>query len=260
MTADVRALVPQPVRETSQEMKLVVFVPRDAVEQIRGALATAGAGQIGEYEVCSFASDGWGTFFGTDGSTDPAVGESGRLEEVEEVRLEMVCSRHGAAAGGRDAAAVPPVRRARVRCVRAAAQADARERDGAPAGARPARDGAADRRAAAGAPGRHADQVRAARGDGRETRRCAGSRSCPGSGGDLVGHAVDEGCELFVTGEMTHHAVLGANARGLAVLLAGHTNTERGYLPRLAEKLGGLMPGVAFEISRADRDPLLVLK
>ena len=82
----------------------------------------------------------------------------------------------------------------------------------------------------------------------------------PGSGGDLVSTAVDEGCELFVTGEMTHHTVIGANARGLGVLLAGHTNTERGYLPRLADRLGALLPGVAFELSKSDGDPLLVLK
>lgn len=36
---------------------------------------------------------------------------------------------------------------------------------------------------------------------------------------------------------MQHHEVLGAVARGRYVILCGHTNTERGYLPILAKKL-----------------------
>ena len=58
---------------------------------------------------------------------------------------------------------------------------------------------------------------------------------------------------------MTHHDVISATARGMGVLLAGHTNTERGYLPRLAERLRDEMDGTEFRISAADRDPLVVL-
>src|SRR5262249_55150593 len=49
----------------------------------------AGGGQIGKYSSCSFRSTGVGTFFGEDG-TNPAVGESGQLEHVDEMRLEIV--------------------------------------------------------------------------------------------------------------------------------------------------------------------------
>ena len=69
--------------------KLVVFVPREALEAVRDALFAAGAGRIGAYERCSWYSAGTGTFFGGEG-TDPAVGGAGREERVAELRLETV--------------------------------------------------------------------------------------------------------------------------------------------------------------------------
>ena len=56
---------------------------------MRDALFAAGAGRIGAYERCSFYSPGTGTFFGTENS-DPTVGEAGREERVEELRLEVL--------------------------------------------------------------------------------------------------------------------------------------------------------------------------
>jgi len=50
---------------------------------------------------------------------------------------------------------------------------------------------------------------------------------------------------------------LRAHALGLEVLLAGHTNTERGYLPRLAESIRARHPGVEVVVSERDRDPIL---
>ena len=64
---------------------------------------------------------------------------------------------------------------------------------------------------------------------------------------------------MFVSGEMKHHEVLAATQRGLSVLLAGHTNTERGYLKRLALRLNGILGGHEVLVSKADRDPIRVL-
>ncbi|HYY03958.1 MAG TPA: hypothetical protein VE736_08745 [Gaiellaceae bacterium] len=69
--------------------KLVWFVPEDALEQTRDAVFRAGAGRIGEYERCSWYTRGEGTFLGGAGS-DPALGERGREERVEEFRVETV--------------------------------------------------------------------------------------------------------------------------------------------------------------------------
>jgi hypothetical protein len=69
--------------------KLVVFVPPEALDQVRDALFAAGAGRIGDYERCSWYTEGTGTFFGGEG-TDPSVGEKGQEERVPELRLETV--------------------------------------------------------------------------------------------------------------------------------------------------------------------------
>jgi hypothetical protein len=69
--------------------KLVVFVPREALDSVREALFEAGAGRIGDYERCSWYTEGTGTFFGREG-TEPSVGQAGREQRVAELRLETV--------------------------------------------------------------------------------------------------------------------------------------------------------------------------
>jgi hypothetical protein len=72
-----------------QQRKLVVFVPREALDDVRNALFQAGAGRIGEYERCSWYTAGTGTFLGGEESS-PAIGERGREQRVSELRLETV--------------------------------------------------------------------------------------------------------------------------------------------------------------------------
>jgi hypothetical protein len=69
--------------------KLVVFVPREALDAVRDAVFAAGAGRIGDYERCSWYTEGTGTFFGG-AETDPTVGVAGQEEQVPELRLETV--------------------------------------------------------------------------------------------------------------------------------------------------------------------------
>jgi hypothetical protein len=69
--------------------KLVVFVPAEALNAVRDAIFAAGAGRIGDYERCSWYTEGTGTFIGGEGSA-PTVGEKGREEHVPELRLEVV--------------------------------------------------------------------------------------------------------------------------------------------------------------------------
>ena len=71
-------------------MKIVVFVPVEAADKVRAVLSESGAGHIGNYDHCSFSVRGVGRFRGLEG-TNPAVGESGKLEEVEEERIETIC-------------------------------------------------------------------------------------------------------------------------------------------------------------------------
>jgi hypothetical protein len=69
--------------------KLIVIVPLEALDSVRDAVFAAGAGRIGNYERCSWYTEGTGTFLPGAGS-DPAIGEPGAEERVPELRLETV--------------------------------------------------------------------------------------------------------------------------------------------------------------------------
>ncbi|PLW09763.1 hypothetical protein PCANC_24028 [Puccinia coronata f. sp. avenae] len=94
---------------------------------------------------------------------------------------------------------------------------------------------------------------------------------CAGSGGSICS-ALGKSCDAFVTGEMSHHELLSANARGIHVILTAHTNTERFFLakvlqPRLHELLANKAVQMSANehpqwdviVSSADRDPLVVV-
>ena len=77
-----------PVRE-EQWYKLAVFVPVENADELRIALAKAGAGKLGEYSGCSYSLEGTGRFIPTEDAI-PYIGESGQLVEVKEQKVEVV--------------------------------------------------------------------------------------------------------------------------------------------------------------------------
>jgi dinuclear metal center YbgI/SA1388 family protein len=74
-------------------LKLVTFVPTAHADKVRKALFTAGAGHIGNYDACSYNLTGEGTFrAGAD--TNPFIGEKGQIHTETEVRIETVLPMH----------------------------------------------------------------------------------------------------------------------------------------------------------------------
>lgn len=69
--------------------KLVVFCPASHVENLRKALFSAGAGNIGNYDECSFNTEGVGSFRPGNG-TNPFEGVIGRTSSVPEIRIEVI--------------------------------------------------------------------------------------------------------------------------------------------------------------------------
>ncbi|WP_195572715.1 Nif3-like dinuclear metal center hexameric protein [Paenibacillus sp. 1001270B_150601_E10] len=69
--------------------KLVVFVPKSHADSVRTAILDTGAGHIGDYSHCSFNVEGEGTFKPLEG-TNPFIGSTGTVEQVEEVRIETI--------------------------------------------------------------------------------------------------------------------------------------------------------------------------
>ncbi|KAM4623729.1 NIF3-like protein 1 isoform 2-T2 [Polymixia lowei] len=80
---------------------------------------------------------------------------------------------------------------------------------------------------------------------------------CAGSGASVLNGV---GADLYITGEMSHHEVLDAVARGTSVILSDHSNSERGFLSVFRERLAVRLPdSVTVALSKADRDPLEVV-
>lgn len=69
--------------------KLVTFVPPGHLEKLRESLFSAGAGNIGNYDSCSFVLEGTGSFRGNENS-NPFIGEKGKLSLEKENRLELI--------------------------------------------------------------------------------------------------------------------------------------------------------------------------
>ncbi len=81
----------EPVGDTPLD-KVTVYVPGAAAQPVLNALSEAGAGRIGNYERCGYFVEGTGTFLPLHGA-DPHIGRVGVVEEVAELRLEMVLPR-----------------------------------------------------------------------------------------------------------------------------------------------------------------------
>jgi len=74
---------------SSNQNKISVFVPTTHADKVADAMHNAGAGIIGEYSNCSFRTLGTGTFKGSEKS-NPKVGSKGKIERVEEVKIEVL--------------------------------------------------------------------------------------------------------------------------------------------------------------------------
>lgn len=80
---------------------------------------------------------------------------------------------------------------------------------------------------------------------------------CAGSGASVLNGVK---ADLYITGEMSHHEVLDATAKGTSVILSDHSNSERGFLAVFRERLAVRLPvDVTVAVSKADRDPLEVV-
>lgn len=73
--------------------KLTTYVPTKDADALRTALFQAGAGTIGNYENCSFNTQGTGTFKGNEAS-NPQIGERGKYHKEEETKISVTFKKH----------------------------------------------------------------------------------------------------------------------------------------------------------------------
>lgn len=73
--------------------KLITYTIPENAEQLRNALFDAGAGKIGNYEDCSFNSQGIGTYMGNENS-NPEIGDRFEFVEAPEIKIEVTFEKH----------------------------------------------------------------------------------------------------------------------------------------------------------------------
>ena len=72
--------------------KIFVFVPVSHADGVRQVIGEAGAGAIGNYTHCTFSTRGIGRFK-LEAGANPTIGEVVKIEEVEEERIETICTK-----------------------------------------------------------------------------------------------------------------------------------------------------------------------
>eukprot|EP00128_Syssomonas_multiformis_P014852 Colp12_sorted_trinity150504_noHs@28252 len=243
---------------STEQVKIVTFVPHDALEKVHKALSAIPAvGVIGDYSHCSYRIEGTGSFLGNE-KTNPTVGKSGVLETAPEVRLEMVASKSAVDQVATVIKATHPYEEP-------AWEVYALE-------AKPVAGTGSGRIITLDTPITLVELISRMKAHlGVPFLRLAAPVSfakdspviktvavCAGSGASVLRGVK---ADAYVTGEMGHHEALEATSNGIPVLLAEHSNSERGFLKSLAEELSSRIKAhnVPVVVSKLDRDPLVVV-
>jgi dinuclear metal center YbgI/SA1388 family protein len=229
------------------QCKVVVFVPANEADAVAEAMFRAGSGRIGDYEKCSFRTQGVGTFHGSE-STNPAIGKAGRYETVEEIRMEAITPK----------SKLPAV----IEALRTAHSYEEPAFDIYPLSDAPQRGigryGTLPKSIAVSALARRlkkklsAVNTQIVSAPGQTVSRAS---ICVGAAGTLP-FAIHPGrSDVIITGEIRHHDALAIRRRGCAAIALGHWSSERPVLATMADRLREMIPSLNVQISEADCDP-----
>jgi len=228
--------------------KLAVYVPSTHLDLVRQALGDAGAGWIGNYSHCSFASVGFGRFLPKDGAK-PWIGCKGKMEEVEEYKLESLVEGHklsGVLSAMKSAHPYDEIAYDLVKMSN-----DAKYGLG--------RIGLLPEPMSLGAfstllgdlLGCYSLKI-----TGDEERAIKKVAVCGGSGSNYVALSHRSGADVLVTGDIGHHAALEALQLGLALVDPGHYYSEHPIISRLESFLKDTIPGLVVVQYPGCTDPL----
>lgn len=214
-----------------KSFKLVVYVPVDHTEAVFSAMSRAGAGYVGNYSHCGFQLTGTGTFMPLEGA-NPQTGEVGTLARVQETRMETIVPERKLKAVISAMLKAHPYEEVAYDVIELK---NAYEEYGLGVlGYLPEVSDWAT----------FAAKIRAlfpnARVTGRVNEHVRKVAVCGGSGGELLYAAAARGADVFITGDVSYHQSLDAKAEGIAVVDAGHYETEVLILEQWEELLAEL--------------------
>ncbi len=233
-------------------LKLVVFVPVGHEDAVADALFSAGGGQIGAYDQCSFRSSGEGTFRPGPG-TQPYLGTVGQREKTEEVRLETIIPKRKLLRVLEKMQKAHPYEEVAYDLLPLQNQVP-----GAGLGriGRLAQQVSLGEFAARVKDSLGCDHLRLIGADQMPVRKVA---LCGGSGAFLLQTAHRQGADVLVTGDVKYHEARQAEELGIALIDAGHFATEQLMIEQVTQSLQAaarqLNWGVAFEAYTGEEDP-----
>lgn len=215
-----------------QCFKLVVYVPKTHIEDLHFALVNSGAGHIGNYSDATFRTSGIGTFKAQKGA-NPHIGEIGVLKEVEEVKIETIVSKKG----------LKKVLDAMIKAhpyEEVAYDIIAIENEVNPYGI--GRVGYLPKQITL----RELIEIVKVK-LGIETIKYVGNLDkkvskvsiCTGAGSGYIKDSVSKSCNVMITGDLKYHEAMDAEENNIAIIDAGHFETENIYcheLKRILEK------------------------
>lgn len=232
-------------------LKLVTFVPVAEADKVRRALFATGCGNIGNYDSCSYNSEGEGTFR-ANAEARPFCGEIGELHREPEVRIETIL----------------PVYKER-------------EAVKALLNAHPYEEPAFDlyplkndwKQMGAGLVGEleepeteleflkrikrifEVECLRHNKLSGREIEKVA---LCGGAGAFLLSEAIRSGADVFITGEIKYHDYFGHEEEILMAEI-GHYESEQYTKEIFYSIIRDLFPNFALQLSKINTNPIKYL-
>lgn len=77
---------------------------------------------------------------------------------------------------------------------------------------------------------------------------------CTGAGSEFIKDAFDEGCDLYITGDVKYHEAQMAKEMGICVLDAGHYGSEKIFTENMADQLRAACSGEDLDVIESVRD------
>ncbi len=231
--------------------KLVTFCPVDHADKVREELFASGAGHIGNYDSCSFNSEGYGTFRAGEG-TDPYVGDKGKEHREKEVRIEMIFPQYLQGALISSLMAIHPYEEVAYDIYQLS-----NEHSAVGAGMIGELKNPMDEMSFI----KHVKDTLSA-GCIRHTKPLGKMISkvavCGGSGSFLIKNAIKSGADIFITADVKYHQFFEAEER-ILIADAGHFETEQFTKELIYNILIEKFPTFALRISHTNTNAIYYL-
>lgn len=233
---DTEILDPAP---PESQLKLVVFVPPSHRDQVAEAVFNAGAGIIGDYRRCCFATQGNGSYLAP-AVGQPFVGSPGQEHTEAEVRLETILPK---ALAGRVVASLLKAHPYEEPAFDLYPLMQPPSGVGLGRVGRPAtpQSGIDFLAMAADELGSVAPQI-----CGPVPEKVERVAVVGGSGGDYLTQAAAAGAQVLVTGEARYHAADQAADMGVCLACFGHFETENVVVEPWASRLSEILTDRGF--------------